>query len=186
MDNGACSYRRYLDGDDEGIVELIHDYKDGLIFFLYRYVHDYVLAEDLAEDVFVLLAVKKPRYNTRNTFKTWLFTIARNLAIDRHRVQRNRKAIIHVNTCDGVLATAENPESLYITNEQNKMLYQALARLKPDYSEVLHLAYFEAFSTEEIARILKKNGKQISNLLYRAKCALKDALEEGGFRYEEL
>lgn len=34
MDNGASSYRRFLDGDDEGIVELIKDYKDGLTLYL--------------------------------------------------------------------------------------------------------------------------------------------------------
>ena len=33
MDNGASSYRRFLEGDDNGIVEIIRDYKDGLIFF---------------------------------------------------------------------------------------------------------------------------------------------------------
>ncbi|BBK23162.1 hypothetical protein Aargi30884_20650 [Amedibacterium intestinale] len=35
MDNGAGSYRRFLDGDDDGIVEIVRDYKDGLIF-LYK------------------------------------------------------------------------------------------------------------------------------------------------------
>ena len=38
MDNGASSYRRFLEGDDNGIVEIIRDYKDGLIFFLNRYL----------------------------------------------------------------------------------------------------------------------------------------------------
>ena len=34
MDNGASSYRRFLDGDDKGLVDIIRDYKDGLILFL--------------------------------------------------------------------------------------------------------------------------------------------------------
>ena len=34
MDNGTNSYRRYLSGDDTGMVEIIRDYKDGLILFL--------------------------------------------------------------------------------------------------------------------------------------------------------
>ena len=36
MDNGAGSYRRFLDGDDDGIVEIVRDYKDGLIFYINR------------------------------------------------------------------------------------------------------------------------------------------------------
>ena len=47
MDNGASSYRRFLEGDDSGIVEIIRDYKDGLIFFLNRYVNNIHTAEEL-------------------------------------------------------------------------------------------------------------------------------------------
>lgn len=52
MDNGASSYRRFLEGDDSGIVEIIRDYKDGLILFLNRYVNNIHTAEELAEDTF--------------------------------------------------------------------------------------------------------------------------------------
>ena len=34
MDNGASSYRRFLEGDDDGIVEIIKDHKDGLMLYL--------------------------------------------------------------------------------------------------------------------------------------------------------
>lgn len=50
MDNGASSYRRFLEGDDSGIVEIIRDYKDGLILFLNRYVNNIHTAEELAEE----------------------------------------------------------------------------------------------------------------------------------------
>ncbi len=63
MDNGAGSYRRFLDGDDEGIVEIVGDYKDGLILFLNGYVKNIFLAEELTEDTFFRLIVKKPRYS---------------------------------------------------------------------------------------------------------------------------
>ncbi len=33
MDNGASSYRRFLDGDDKGLAEIVRDYKDGLILY---------------------------------------------------------------------------------------------------------------------------------------------------------
>ena len=49
MDNGASSYRRFLEGDDNGIVEIIRDYKDGLILFLNQYVNNIYVAEELAE-----------------------------------------------------------------------------------------------------------------------------------------
>ena len=78
MDNGACSYRRYLAGDDNGLADIIREYRDGLIFFLNGFVNDPDTAEDLAEDVFFRLAVKKPRFREKSSFKTWLYAIGRN------------------------------------------------------------------------------------------------------------
>ena len=47
MENGASSYRHFLAGDDNGIVEIINEYKDGLILYLNQYVSDIHAAEDL-------------------------------------------------------------------------------------------------------------------------------------------
>ena len=62
MDNGASSYRRFLDGDDEGIVEIIRDYKDGLILYLNGFTRNISTAEELMEETFVKLATRKPRF----------------------------------------------------------------------------------------------------------------------------
>ena len=51
MDNGASSYRRFLDGDENGIVEIIRDYKDGLIFYLNEFTQNIYVAEELAEEL---------------------------------------------------------------------------------------------------------------------------------------
>ena len=70
MDNGASSYRRFLAGDDEGLADIIRTYRDGLIFYLNGFVNDIHTAEDLAEDVLVKLAVKKPAFREKSSFKT--------------------------------------------------------------------------------------------------------------------
>ncbi len=85
MENGASSYRRFLDGDDSGFVEIVRDYKDGLILYLSSFTGDIYLAEELAEDTFVKLGIKKPRFSGRSSFRTWLYAIGRNAAIDRLR-----------------------------------------------------------------------------------------------------
>ncbi len=59
MDNGASSYRRFRDnGDESGLVEIIRDYKDGLILYLNSFVGNIYTAEELAEDTFVRLGIK--------------------------------------------------------------------------------------------------------------------------------
>ena len=82
MDNGASSYRRFLDGDDKGIAEIVGDYKDGLILYLNCYVNNIFIAEELTEDTFFRLITKRPRYSGKSTFKSWLYAIGRNVAVD--------------------------------------------------------------------------------------------------------
>ena len=82
MDNGASSYRRFLAGDETGIVEIIRLYRDGLILYINSFTQNTAEAEDIAEDVFLKLIMKKPKYNGKASFKTWLYTIAGNLARD--------------------------------------------------------------------------------------------------------
>ena len=52
MDNGACSYRRYLEGDDDGFAEIVKEYKDGLVLYLAGITGNYSLAEEIMEETF--------------------------------------------------------------------------------------------------------------------------------------
>ena len=185
MDTGAEEYRRYLEGDDSGIAQLIRIYRDGLILYLGGFTADMGIAEELMEDTFVKLAVKKPKFNGKSSFKTWLYAIARNMALDwlrRGGKRRETDTEIPEDIPDG---TAQ-PELYYLNQERNETLRRALSRLNPDYGSVLYLSYFEGFSNEEIKTVMNKSGRQVENLLYRAKRALKTQLEKEGFVYEEL
>ena len=90
MDNGASSYRRFLDGDDKGLAEIVKDYRDGLILYLNGIVNNIALAEELMEETFFKIITKKPRFIAKYSFKTWLYTIGRNVAIDylRHKAKQ--------------------------------------------------------------------------------------------------
>lgn len=63
---------------------------------------------------------------------------------------------------------------------------EGLEKLNDDYKRIIHLIYFEDLSQAEAAKVLGKNKKQTDNLIYRAKKALKDALEKEGFSYENF
>lgn len=52
MDNGELNYRRYINGDDDGIVEIIRDYKDGLILYLNGITGNFHLSEEYMEETF--------------------------------------------------------------------------------------------------------------------------------------
>ena len=185
MDIGASSYRRYLDGDDTGLTEIIRDYKDGLTLYINGYVDNIFTAEDLMEETFFKLATKKPRFSGRSSFKTWLYAISRNVTLDYLR-KKNKLSTTPIENLSNYIAEEMSVEREYLIKEQKITLHRIMRELKPEYFQVLYLVYFEEFTNEEIARIMKKNKRQIENLIYRAKGTLKSELEKEGFEYEKL
>lgn len=185
MDNGAVNYKKFLNGDDNGIVEIVKDYKDGLILYLNRYVEDIFIAEELTEDTFFKLMVKKPKFFPKYSFKTWLYTIGRNVALD---YIRKKKKIADVSLENNEIQLNEEETLLqsYLVEERKQIVHKALRNLKSEYKEVLQLSYFEEFSNAETARIMKKTKRQVEMLVYRAKQSLKSELLKEGFVYEEL
>ena len=184
MDNGTDSYRRFLGGDDSGFVEIVRDYKDGLILYLNSFVRNITAAEELAEDTFVKLGVKKPRFSEKSSFKTWLYAIGRNVAVDYMR-KATKYVYIPIDEYDGV-SDMKTLENAYIREETKITVHRTMGRLKAEYRQVLWLIYFERFSCREAGAVMKKSEHNIATLIYRAKKALKSELEKEGFDYEIL
>ena len=185
MDNGASSYRRFLDGDDEGLTLIIKDYKDGLILYLNSYVNNIYIAEEVMEETFFKLAVKKPKFNEKSSFKTWLYTIGRNAAIDYIR-HNSKISLSSIDNAENYSKDETDLEAMYIRNERKITVHRVMSCLKPEYQMVLWLSFFEEFSNEEAAQIMGKSKRQIENLSYRAKQSLKQLLDKEKFQYEKL
>ena len=180
MDNGASSYRRFLDGDKQAFEEIVECYRDGLTFFIQRYVQNLMAAEDIAMDVFTELIVYPRRYNFSVSLKTYLYTIGRSRAIDYLRRGKKYTAV-DIKEVQQWLVDAQNLEEQLLQDERKRIVSDALLQLPTDMRVVVHLIYFEELSYEEAAKIMRKNRKQIDNLLYRAKAKLRTIL-----RKEEL
>ncbi len=186
MDNGASSYRRFRqDGDEQGLAEIICKYRDGLIFYLNSFVNNLSVAEELAEETFVILGVKKPKDKNRGSFKTWLYTIGRNTALNY--IKKNKRIVsVSISEIEELSDPYQNLEESFIKEEKKLKLHRAIKKLKPEYSQVLYLTYFEDFSNKETARLLNKSVHNAETLVYRARIALKKQLEKEDFEYEEL
>ena len=176
MDNGESSYRRFLNGDERAFSEIIELHKDNLIFFINRYVRNIAVAEELAEDVFAELLIHKRRYNFKTSLKTYIFTIGRNKA-----VSYVRKCVRHPECAYEYIENESDRRSLedeFIQKERERELHKALDKLNEDYRTVHHLIFFEEMSYANAAKVMKKNTKQIENLVYRARNTLKKELEK--------
>lgn len=185
MDKDAILYHQYLDGDNAALEELVKIYNDSLIFYINGFVNNIAISEDIAADTFAELIIKKSRFKNDYMFKTWLFKIARNNTIDYLRKQSKRQ-IKPIEDFENELADKEALENTIIKDEQSRQIHSAMATMHNEYRDVLHLIYFLDMSYENAASVLGKNVKQIKNLVYRAKQALRLTLEKGGFIYENI
>ena len=185
MDNGASSYRRFLDGDDNALTEIVRDYKDGLILYLNGFVGNVFIAEELMEETFFKIITKKPKFKAKHSFKTWLYTIGRNVAIDylRHTAKQSDTPF---DDLENYIQDEFDLEKLYIIEERKIAVHRALKKLNPEYRQVLWMLYFEGMASSDAAVVMKKNARQMKNLVYRAKSALKSELDKESFVYEEL
>ena len=180
MDNGASSYRRFLNGDERAFDELMEELFYSLVFFVDRYVQDIHTAEDIAMDVFSELLVHRHRYNFRVTLKTYLFMLGRSRALDyiKHRKKIEFVELSQAETVDDGKDLLE----LVLADERRRRVNEAVARLPRDMAAAVHLVYFAQLTYEETARVMKKNRKQVDNLLQRAKKELRIILGEDGER----
>ena len=179
MDNGASSYRRFLDGDESAFDEIMKELFDNLVFFIDRYVHDIHAAEDIAIDAFSDLVVNKHRYNFKVTLKTYLFMLGRSRSLN---YIKHRKVIDFVELTEAEKASSEQEtlEEIVLADERKRVVNNALNSLPNDMRVVIHLIYFEDLSYDEAAKVMKKNRKQVDNLLYRAKKELRIILGKDG------
>ena len=179
MDNGASSYRRFLNGDECAFDEIMKELFDNLVFFFDRYVHDIHAAEDIAIDAFSDLVVNKHRYNFKVTLKTYLFMLGRSRALNyiKHRKVIN---FVELTEADNISAEQKTLEEIILEDERKRIVNNALNSLPDDMRVVVHLIYFEDLTYDEAAKVMKKNRKQVDNLLYRAKKELRIILGKDG------
>ena len=69
-------------------------------------------------------------------------------------------------------------EEEVLADERKHAVNAALAQLPEDQRTAIHLVFFAEMSYADAARVMKKSKKQVDNLLYRAKKALRGILEE--------
>ena len=153
MDKGSRYYQQFLNGDNAGLEHIIIEYKDGLILYLNTLVGDVLVAEELTEDTFVRLFTKRPKDKQTGSFKTWLYTIGRNLAIS-HLRKAKRQTAVTVDTLEYLSDGSGEPLPIYLKEEQKQAVHRAMEKLKPQYRQILWLIYFENLNFKEAAAIM--------------------------------
>ncbi|WIV13735.1 RNA polymerase sigma factor [Proteiniborus sp. MB09-C3] len=171
-------YKNFLEGSINAFETLVLTHKDNLIYFISRYTGYIFAAEDIAQDVFAYVYVYKKKYKFNYSFKTYIYTLGRNKAIDYVRKQ-SKLSIVSFEQDNEMLFSEDNLEENIIKDEEKRLLLNSLKKLKPDYEKAIYLVDFEDLSYGEISKILGKTLGQTKVLIHRARKALRKILEEG-------
>lgn len=180
--NDIQNYEAFLNGDMNGFENLVLTYKDSLLYFLMRYVKQIEIAEDLAQDAFVEILIHKERFQLQSNFKTYLYTIGRNKAVDYLR--KNSRQLLSEISLEEEKDLFDLEERV-IQKEEHELLYKVIGGLKKEYQSVICLIDLEGFSYKDTALIMKKTIPQIKVMIHRARKALEKSLRKEGYVHEK-
>ena len=153
------------------------------MYFLLSITGNEDAAEELTQDTFVYLFVKKPKYKNVASFKTWLYTIGKHKAY-KYMKKHSGYVSLEMNYHAIFNEDMRTLEEKYFTDTEKLNVLDVMSRLKSQYREILWLTYFEELSNKECAEIMNKSVHNIEVLVSRARQTLKKLLLEEGYTYE--
>ncbi|SKC88274.1 RNA polymerase sigma factor [Maledivibacter halophilus] len=177
MDTDKELMASFQGGDKDAFERLIIKYRHKAISFSQRFIHDPFMAEDIVQDAFAYIYVYKDKYNSKYSFKTYLFTIIRNKSIDYIRKKRDTPLYDD----KSLISKGEALEDTIIKRDKANCVNRNLNKLKEDYKTAIHLIDYESFSYKEAAKIMGKSNAGIKVLIYRARKKLKSLIEKEGY-----
>ncbi len=178
LESDEVIYDRFLrERINSDFAVLFERHRSNLLLFVTGIVHNIWDAEDIMMDAFATAAAGPVLFEGRSSFKTWLYGIARNKALMYLRKHRHESGPDPKGT-EVSIDEEQLPEFRIILSERNRSILKALENLNEDYRNALYLAYFEDMTHDQVCKVLKKNKKQVYNLINRGKERLRDILKD--------
>lgn len=165
--------RSALAGDRTAFAVLVRRHQRALHRYLVRMVASPDDAMELTQDAFVRAWQALPQWSPEAEFRTWLFRIGRNAALDLLRRRGTVEFVPLDEAFEGVHPGA-GPERQAQASQELRQLEAGLARLSSEHREILLLREIEDMSYEEIGRVLALSEGTVKSRLARARAALID------------
>ena len=175
---GEQLYRRFKDGDNGAFEELVELYEDEMSRFVYGIVRDNHETEHIVIDTFAQLVLNKKSFEGKSSLKTYIFGIAKNLSMKSMKERGQDRHVSFDEIAELDIGIREKAFTALEKKADSDRVINAMRNLKSDYHAVLALLYYEDMSYKEAAKVMNKSEKQIKDLAYRAKTALKKILDQ--------
>lgn len=176
--NDSQLVKNYLSGNEKALEALIRRYLRPVFSFSYKFVHDQPIAEDITQEVFVKVWKNIKKFDTKKNFKAWIFTIAKNTALDFIKRKKtipfsslgfsDNKDISEI-IPDGL----PGPDEIFDGKKSKNYIFSLIDKLSPLYRAVLFLKYKNDFTFAEIAEVLDEPLNTVKSRHRRGVAALK-------------
>lgn len=161
--------------------DLYEKYHQDVFQFLFYMVRNREQAEDLMQEVYIRVLKSYQHFEGKSSEKTWLFSIARNVAIDAFRKQKGWKQRIMEKfdwSSQQVKDEYPIPEEIAIQKEEIQVMYQGLENCTVDQKMVVIMRYIQELSITETAEALGWTESKVKTTQHRALKVLKKNMEE--------
>ncbi|PAE25600.1 RNA polymerase sigma factor [Bacillus sp. 7894-2] len=139
-------------------------------------------AEDMTQEVFIRVLKNLPNFNSGNNLKTWIFSIAKHVAVDHYR--KKKFASVFKDGFFKQLESDDNkPDEEFEINEIKQIVHEAISKLKPKHRAVVILRGINEFSIKETSEILQCSESKVKVDFHRA---LKDLKRKLNIDAEEV
>jgi RNA polymerase sigma-70 factor (ECF subfamily) len=181
LDSDVAQLRR---GDLDALTALVTRYQNRLYRYLLRLVRQPADAEDLFQQTWVRVAERIGKYDPQRNFDAWLFSVARNLAIDHLRRVRPESldeplaGEIEGETKVARLVSQDQPAlDGILERERAGRIGTLMGELPVSYREVLTLRFEEEMKLEEIAEVLDMPISTVKTQLRRSLLRMRQTIE---------
>ena len=173
----------FQNGNEQAYIELVRRYRDRLITFVFRFVGDMELSEDIVQDTMVKVYTHKHYYKEIAKFSTWIYTIAGNLAKTELRKRKRRKVTLlsQMNTDDRkyeIPSTELQSEDIVQGEYAERYIQKAILQLPLHFRTVVILRDIQELSYEEISKIVNVPLGTVKSRINRARLQLQQTLKE--------
>jgi RNA polymerase sigma-70 factor, ECF subfamily len=165
--------------DDSVFNRLYEQYHNDVFRFLIYLIRDRDQAEDLMHEVYVRVLRAYSGFEGKSSEKTWLFSIAKNVAIDHYRKNsvRRKHSFDKFDWEKSELVSTETlPDNLIVLNEEMKELLNVLDTCTGDQKMVIHMRFIHDLSIADTAEVLGWSEGKVKTTQHRAINALRKKL----------
>jgi RNA polymerase sigma-70 factor (ECF subfamily) len=142
-------------GTVDGLTALVERHYGALIGYLYRLSGgDRLLAEDIAQEVFLQVIRAIQQYQYPRPFKPWLYAIATNLARNHYNRPDTRRTVSSDRLLSGRSVSGTSAEDAILESDEAQQVSALLAALPDHQREAVVLRYYQELSLAEIADVL--------------------------------